>query len=678
MRWILLLIPFLLIGCGEDEDPYVAGLGFDEYVPVYNDYIKRWAAGKIDEANDELAKAEPGSVEAKDAEEAIARYERRLALGDYFNFSTIEKLPGSLPWKDGLNEPEDSDSAAKKGGVFRYYTASPPPTLRPFGPNANSGLRSELYDDVQLGIVRLNRLNGSVVPAMAREWAHSEDKRTWFFKLHEDATYSDGVAVKAKDYAVNLYLRASDYAKAPYYKQYFREEISQITIYNDHTFAISFPNPKSELGMYNTIGDLPPAPPHFYEEFGPDYEDRYNWRHQPITGPYYVADGDVDKGVSLTLTRKKDWWGNDKKFYRYRYNPDKIVWRIVRDPNKAFELFRAGILDMALVSGPKSWYEKSEIQKVYDGYIERHWWYNDFPRAQFGIEMNLSREKLKDINVRLGLAHALNYDKVIQVQFWGDYGRLPGFVDGYGDFVNPNVKPWPFDPAKAREYFAKAGFTEEGNDGVLRKVDGTRLEFTLSHYAIKTYTDIMGILKNEAKKAGIDLILDGKDPSLVFTDAMDKKFELTAVAWAVQPPYFSFYEYFHSRNAYDEQGNIKPKTNNVFAYTDPQMDKWVEAYRRATEDEEKRDLAHKIQQQVYENCVFVPGWKRDYERVACWRWMRWPNSKTVKFCPPINAYPWDHYSFWIDEEMQEETWAAMRSGETFPEVQNVVEMYRKK
>ncbi|MDB4653029.1 ABC transporter substrate-binding protein [Akkermansiaceae bacterium] len=678
MRWILLFIPFLLIGCGEDEDPYVAGLGFDEYVPVYNDYIKRWAAGKIDEANDELAKAEPGSVEAKDAEEAIARYERRLALGDYFNFSTIEKLPGSLPWKDGLNEPEDSDSAAKKGGVFRYYTASPPPTLRPFGPNANSGLRSELYDDVQLGIVRLNRLNGSVVPAMAREWAHSEDKRTWFFKLHEDATYSDGVAVKAKDYAVNLYLRASDYAKAPYYKQYFREEISQITIYNDHTFAISFPNPKSELGMYNTIGDLPPAPPHFYEEFGPDYEDRYNWRHQPITGPYYVADGDVDKGVSLTLTRKKDWWGNDKKFYRYRYNPDKIVWRIVRDPNKAFELFRAGILDMALVSGPKSWYEKSEIQKVYDGYIERHWWYNDFPRAQFGIEMNLSREKLKDINVRLGLAHALNYDKVIQVQFWGDYGRLPGFVDGYGDFVNPNVKPWPFDPAKAREYFAKAGFTEEGNDGVLRKVDGTRLEFTLSHYAIKTYTDIMGILKNEAKKAGIDLILDGKDPSLVFTDAMDKKFELTAVAWAVQPPYFSFYEYFHSRNAYDEQGNIKPKTNNVFAYTDPQMDKWVEAYRRATEDEGKRDLAHKIQQQVYENCVFVPGWKRDYERVACWRWMRWPNSKTVKFCPPINAYPWDHYSFWIDEEMQEETWAAMRSGETFPEVQNVVEMYRKK
>ena len=58
--------------------------------------------------------------------------------------------------------------------------------------------------------------------------------------------------------------------------------------------------------------------------------------------------------------------------------------------------------------------------------------------------------------------------------------------------------------------------------------------------------------------------------------------------------------------------------------------------------------------------------------------MRWPNTETVKFCPPINSYPYEHYSFWIDEEMQEETYEAMRTGKTFPEVQNIVEDYRKK
>jgi microcin C transport system substrate-binding protein len=678
MRWFILSISLFFVSCQKEEDPYVAGLGFDEFVPVFNDYIKTWNADKLREARAELAKAEADSPTAKDAQKKVERFERRLALGDYFNFKRLADLPADLVWKDGLDEPEDSDPAAKKGGVFRYYVSSFPPTLRPFGAASNSGMRGELYDDVQLGLVSLNRLNSSVISGVAKEWAHGPDKRTWYFKLHEDAAYSDGIELEARDFAITAYLRMSDYGNSPFYKQYLREEVAQITIYDEHTLAVSFPEAQGELSMYNKIGDFAPSPPHFYEEFGPDYEERYNWRHQPNTGPYLVKDEDVDKGVSVTLTRNKNWWGNDKKFYRYRFNPDKIVWRVIRDQNKSFELFRAGQLDMALVSGPQSWYEKTEIDKVYDGYIERHWWYNDFPRPQFGVEMNLDREKLKDLNVRLGLAHSLNYDKVIKVQFWGDYNRLPGFVDGFGDFVNPNVKPWPFSPSTAREYFAMAGFTEEGSDGILRKPDGTRLEFTLSHYSIKIYSDIMSILKTEAKSAGVDLILDASDPSIIFTNAMDKKFELTAVAWSVQPPYFAYYEYFHSRNAYDEQGNIKEKTNNIFAYNDPQMDKWVEEYRQTADNEMKRDLAHKIQQQVYEKCVFVPGWKRDFERVACWRWLRWPNTETVNFCPPVVSYPYEHYSFWIDTEVQVATREAMRSGKTFPEVQNVVEKYRKK
>jgi hypothetical protein len=44
----------------------------------------------------------------------------------------------------------------------------------------------------------------------------------------------------------------------------------------------------------------------------------------------------------------------------------------------------------------------------------------------------------------------------------------------------------------------------------------------------------------------------------------------------------------------------------------------------------------------------------------------------------VVSYPYEHYSFWIDLEKQEETLGAMRSGVTFPEVQNVVEKYRKK
>ena len=67
-----------------------------------------------------------------------------------------------------MNEPIDSDPEAKKGGVFRYYRTYFPATLRPFGPRASGGWRSELYDDVQMWLVTYNRLNRSIIPGVAK------------------------------------------------------------------------------------------------------------------------------------------------------------------------------------------------------------------------------------------------------------------------------------------------------------------------------------------------------------------------------------------------------------------------------------------------------------------------------------------------------------------------------
>ena len=45
-----------------------------------------------------------------------------------------------------MDEPEIGDPRAKKGGTFNYYIANFPPTLRPFGPEANNSFRGEIYD----------------------------------------------------------------------------------------------------------------------------------------------------------------------------------------------------------------------------------------------------------------------------------------------------------------------------------------------------------------------------------------------------------------------------------------------------------------------------------------------------------------------------------------------------
>ena len=111
----------------------------------------------------------------------------------------------------------------------------------------------------------------------------------------------------------------------------------------------------------------------------------------PTTGAYFVKDEDIVKGASITLTRAKDWWAKDRKFYRYRFNADKIVYRVVRDQSKVWELFRAGEIDFFMITSPQYWYQKSEIPPVFDGYIERYMFYNQFPRPPYGLYLNTAK-----------------------------------------------------------------------------------------------------------------------------------------------------------------------------------------------------------------------------------------------------------------------------------------------
>jgi microcin C transport system substrate-binding protein len=680
MRWLFLtLLLSFLSSCSREEDSYVGGLGFEQYVEQYNSYISDWLGKQLRETEEQLAKAEVGSSDHNLISEKISMLKGRQELGDYLSFKGPDDLPSDLVWKDGMDEPEQGDPAAKKGGVWRYFTSSFPPTLRLHGSKTNNSFRSNLYHDHAISLVQQNRVSGNVIPGVAKEWAASADKKTYYFRLNEDATYNDGTPVIAKDYLISVQVQTSNNVTAPYYKQYLREEFAQWTVYDDHTLAVTFPGSKPELVMMEKITNMQPSPADFFEEYGPDYEDRYQWRPHPVVSPYYVLPEDIKKGESITLTRRKDYWTEDKKYYQYYYNPDKLVWRIIRDRSKAFELFRAGELDFELISGPKAWYEKTEIDQVFDGYIERHWWYNQFPRPPWGCYLNTLTPVLANRDARIGIAHALNWDKVISVIFWGDFKRLPGFVDGYGDMVRADVQPKPYSAGTARKYFAKVGYTEEGEDGILETPGGKRLEVVVSYATSNPiFGKIVAILKNEGKAAGIDFILNGLDAQVSYKRQMEKKHEIVISAWSVQPPFFSFYEYFHSRNAYDEKGNPKFETNNVFTYANPEMDKLCEAYRAAKSREEKKQVGLIIQKMVDEECLFVPGWKRDFERVACWRWMRWPNSEEVKFCPPIYSYPYESYCFWIDDEMKEETIQAMRDGKTFPEVENIVEKYRSK
>ena len=659
---------------------------FQKWYPEYNRYVRDWLGKQVEEIESDLEKLEEEIAteedparkkklqETKESKtKLLVRMHSRLEIGDYFQFKEKADLPEDLEWKNGSEQPEIGDPESKKGGAFRYFISSFPPTIRPFGPNSNNSFRGELYDNVEVALVELHPGTGEIMPGVAKEWTLSSDQKTVFFRLDPDAKYNDGVPVKAVDFMWWVYLRASDNVVTPWFKQYIREQWSQFTLYGDDLIAISLPEPKPKLAYF---ASLPPSAPHFYKEYGPDYKERYQWRVPPTTAAYTVKPEDLVKGVSITLSRVDDWWAADKKFYRYRFNADRIRYTVVRDSSKAWELFRAGEIDYFPITLPEYWYQKSEMPPVFDGYVERYTWYNQFPRIPWSLYLNCAQAPLDDHNVRLGISHATNWQKVIDVIFRGDASRLPGWTKGYGRFDNPEIMARPFSVVKAREYFAKAGYVKEDENGILMKENGERLEVALTFSNIPVRAKMMGILKEEALKAGLKFILDGLDHTVVYKKEMQKKHQAVFSAWGFQPPYPRYYEYFHSSNAFDDKGNLKHNTNNVFSFADERMDQLAVAFRNARTEDELEEYAHEMQQIIHDSGVYVPGYMTEFARVGCWRWVRWPDSEFTEFCPPRTYVPFESYVYWIDGDLKKETEEARRSGRKFPEVQAVKQRYR--
>jgi microcin C transport system substrate-binding protein len=514
----------------------------------------------------------------------------------------------------------------------------------------------------------------AMIPGLAKQWAVSEDGRTVYFKINQRATYSDGVPVKAGDFLFGSYVRISDDIVNPFAKQFYRENIAGITVYDDLTLSVSLP--EARVYAPATAGLMPLSPPHFYADYGPDFAERHQWKFPPTTGAYEVLEKDIVKGVSVTQTRVKNWWAKDNKYYKYRFNVDRIRHVVVRDEAKAFELFRAGELDSCYITRPEYWYEKSEMDAVFNGYIERYTFYNQYPAIPRGMYLNVSKPLLDQKDVRIGIQHAMNWRKVIDVIFRGDYRRLDSFNQGYLLFSDPTIKARSFSIKAAREAFARAGFTQTDRNGILQREDGTKLSISVSYPANPMLERMLTILREEAKACGFDLRLDSNEMTVDYIKVMQKQHEMAFTAWVITPPTPDYYQYLHSSNARDERGNLKTQTNNVFAWAREDTDLLCEKARNARTAEELGDATYKLQRIVHDEAIFVPGYTVDFVRMGSWRWLRWPDSEQTRFCTPVVYEPLEAHVHWIDEDMKKETIEAKRNGRKFPEVNRIFDDYR--
>ncbi|MFM4878493.1 extracellular solute-binding protein [Aeromonas caviae] len=587
-------------------------------------------------------------------------------------FGWSATLPADLKWESNDTDPVYADPEAKRGGTFRDFMSSFPLTLRKYGPDSNGGFAAYVRE-TNLPLLSTHPVTRNPIPMLANQWAFGADNKTLYFRINPKARWSDGQPVTADDWVFTLKMMRSKEINDPWYNNYYSTQISEVTKFDDHTLAITSGTEKSREDLLEAL-PFTPEPSHAIK-LTANWVKEYNWKVLPVTGPYQI--GELRKGKSVTFDRVKDWWGNDERYFQHRFNPDRIEIKVLRDQNIAWQHFLRGELDTFPLVMPNWWHDKSKTAEFEKGYIERLWFYNQTPQPPMGLYLNTADPLLSNLDVRLGIQHALALDKMIATLLRGDYQRLNTYGSGQGDFTNTDLKARPFDPALAREFFAKAGFTKAGPDGILRNDKGQPLSLSIT-YTTAEHAQRLTLLREEAKKAGLNLELNLMDASAGFKSMLEKKHQSAWMAWS-GGRYPAYWEHFHRVNA------NKPQTNNIMNIDDDRISALVEQYDKAFDFSKKADLSRQIQQRLYELASFVPAYQVPYTRAGAWRWIRLPK---VPATPQSDLLYWpldgsnSGYSFggllWIDEAAKAQTRAAIKGGQTFPPVTITDTTYQQK
>ena len=85
-----------------------------------------------------------------------------------------------------------------------------------------------------------------------------------------------------------------------------------------------------------------------------------------------------------------------------------------------------------------------------------------------------------------------------------------------------------------------------------------------------------------------------------------------------------------------------------------------------------KQLAFKMEEFMDEDASFSPGFNIPFIRTGAWRWLRMPEDGNVKIATSFS----EHSLYWIDEDVKNETKAAMKESKALSPMIKVYDQYK--
>lgn len=377
---------------------------------------------------------------------------------------------------------------------------------------------------VGLEFLPLVELDGELnFQPMLADSVTTEDNRNFIVHIDENAAWSDGTPVTAEDVEFTFLKLASPVIANPTLMLYafegvnddgFVEEgaesVEGVKVLDEKTVQFTTKYPIALTTFENTYAFyLHTLPKHILGQYSDAELMTLDWFNHPdvVSGPYMVTSYDVDHYISYTANEQ--YWKGAPKIGKLNFN--------ILDSSQIYAGLQSGEIDLThhtMTAIPQEDYENIEslqnVNVVYGSPVTNQ-------------SVFIQTENIPDARVRQALVYAIDRNMILEQLMKGHGEIVDGFLSSAGPFYDAEIAPMPYDPEKAKELLAEAGW------------DGSR---TLRFYVNSgdgTFVNAAQAMAAQWAAVGIKVEIQTVDLAALMTTAGTTDYDLFAVQYTYAP-----------------------------------------------------------------------------------------------------------------------------------------------
>lgn len=552
---------------------------------------------------------------------------------------TFYPLPGWQERPDPAADPEN----ALPGGIYTQALGPSPKSLNYF--LDNNVMSAQVFGLLYETLLTRDPDTLEFAPALANRWSLSEDKQTFTFWIDPKARWSDGRPVSPED-VLWTYQTLVDPRNLTGAVKYTLERLEPPEILPDG--GVRFRAKSLHWQNLSAASQFSILPKHAFE--GKDF-NLVNFEFPVVSGPYRIAK--FEEGLYLLLEKRGDWWRASYPAAAGTYNFDQLKMCFYEDQQNSYDAFLKGELDSMSIYTASQWHGiESKLPAVRNHWIIRQEIHNFRPTGMQGFAFNMRRPLFQDVRVRQALAHLLDREFMNHTMMYDQYFLHRSYWEElYGD-DHPNPNPgFNFDPAKARQLLAQAGWKTNPETGLLEK-DGQVFTFSFLNSGGKE--KFLAVFNEALKSVGIQMNILNVDWSAWAKKMDEYDFDMTWASWSGS--------LFHDpEQLWSSHEADRPGSSNITGFKDPAVDALIEKQKSLFDIQARNDLLREIDALLYAQCPYILLWNIDYTRILYWNKFGTPPKVVGKYGGDSGEALW-----WHDPDRADELQEALSTKTPLP------------